>query len=54
MHKSKQLSTRTLRVNGRVLIGFKYDDVYSRKKLIDIKKSIDQRTNNRIVHVAPI
>ena len=35
-HKSKQLSTRTLRVNGRVLIGFKYNDVYSRKKLIKL------------------
>ncbi len=35
-HKSNQLSTKSIKVNGRVLIGFKYNDVYSRKALIKL------------------
>ncbi len=49
-HKSKQLSTRTLRVNGRVLIGFKYDDVYSRKKLIELVSEDLSMTINGLVY----
>jgi hypothetical protein len=36
MHKSKQYSTKTLKINNKILIGFKYDDVYSSKQLFKI------------------
>ncbi len=36
MHKSKQYSTNTLKLNNKILIGFKYDDVYSSKQLFKI------------------
>ena len=36
MHKSKQYSTKTLKLNNKILIGFKYDDVYSSKQLFKI------------------
>ena len=36
MHKSKQYSTKTLKINNTILIGFKYDDVYSSKQLFKI------------------
>jgi len=36
MHKSKQISTKTLKINNKILIGFKYHDVYSNKYLFKI------------------
>ncbi len=44
MHKSKQISTKTLKINNKILIGFKYDDVYSNKylfKIIDSSTTIN-------------
>jgi len=41
MHKSKQISTKTLKINNQILIGFKYHDVYTNKYLFKvINKSI--------------
>ena len=36
MHKTKQISTKTLKINNKTLIGFKYNDVYSNKYLFKI------------------
>ena len=36
MHKSKQISTKTLKLNNKILIGFKYNDVYTNKYLFKI------------------
>ncbi len=36
MHKTKQISTKTLKINNKTLIGFKYNDVYSNKSLFKI------------------
>ena len=36
MHRTRQISTKTLKINNKTLIGFKYNDVYSNKYLFKI------------------
>jgi len=36
MHKSKQISTKKLKLKNQTLIGFKYHDVYNTKQLFKI------------------
>ena len=49
MHKSKQISTKTLTLNNKILIGFKYNDVYTNKSLFKIIDS-NQITLNGLIY----
>ena len=49
MHKSKQISTKTLKLNNKILIGFKYDDVYTNKYLFKLIDS-NQLTLNGLIY----